>query len=223
MLIYMVRINSNDRPKSLTLFSQLDELFHTQKDHAKELPVANTNGRRNVPLQVVEAGSSAVPSANGVIRKKKAIYLTDIEKARNWDGSSIAKIVREHLYPLAKIIFNSKEELQYGGHICNVIMKHISRDPEYERKTEEEKTNHKKEMWALWSGIVSKNLDTKRHNQKTMLRKAFYGTYQDGKRHPRGQSFALELTAFSNEMDTIQIGSTRHMPRDRSSPRAINY
>lgn len=155
------------------------DYFTLAKDHAKELPVANTDGRRNVPVRVVEAGSSAVPSANGVIRKKKSIYLTDVEKARNWDGNSIAKIVRDHLYPLAKIIFNSKEELQYDGAICNEIMKHISWDPDYGRKTEEEKTDHRKEMWALWSGIVSKNLDTKRHNQKAMLRKAFYGTYQD--------------------------------------------
>lgn len=172
---------------------------------------------------MVEAGSSAVPSTKGLISKKKAIYLTDNEKARNWDGNSIAKIVRDHLYPLAKIIFNSKEELQYDGHICNEIMKHISWDPEYGRKIEEEKTDHRKEMWALWSGIVSKNLDTKRHNQKAMLRKAFYGTYKDGTRHSRGQSFALELTAFSDEMDTIQIGSTRHMRRDRNSPHATNY
>jgi hypothetical protein len=131
-------------------------------------------------MRVLQAGSSAVPSTKGVVKNKKTRYLSANEKAKNWDDGNVAKIVRDHLYPVAKIIFNSKEELQYDGHICNVIMEKITWDPTYDRLTDKGKDEHRRVMWSEWSCTVSKCLDTKRHNQKASLRKAFYGTYTDG-------------------------------------------
>lgn len=131
-------------------------------------------------MSVVHKGCSAVSSTMGVVKNKKVKYLTTNEKARDWENANIAKIVRDHLYPVAKIIFNSKEELEYNGNICNLIMDKISWDPEYDRLSEKDQDEHRKERWAVWSTQISKGLDGKRHNQKAGLRKAFYGMCNDG-------------------------------------------
>ena len=48
--------------------------------------------------------------------------LTIKEKVQKWNEDNVKVVIRDKLYPLAKIVFNSAEELQYGGDICNVIM-----------------------------------------------------------------------------------------------------
>lgn len=102
-------------------------------------------------------------------------YLTIDEQVKKWNDGNVSKVIRDNLYPLAKIIFDSDEELQYNGDICKVIMKHVKFEPSYNRMTDVQKETHRKDMWAVWSGQVSRGLDSKRHNQKAAMRRVFWG------------------------------------------------
>lgn len=115
----------------------------------------------------------------GPISSADRNYLTIDEKVKKWNDGNVSKVIRDNLYPLAKIIFDSDEELQYNGDICKVIMKHVKFEPRYKRMTDAQKEAHRKDMWAVWSGQVSRGLDSKRHNQKAAMRRVFWGKQVD--------------------------------------------
>lgn len=103
--------------------------------------------------------------------------LTIKEKVQKWNEDNVKVVIRDKLYPLAKIVFNSAEELQYGGDICNVIMANVKFDDSYDHFTTTQKDLHRREMWIVWSTMVCKGLDSKRHNQKAGMRKVFWGKW----------------------------------------------
>lgn len=103
--------------------------------------------------------------------------LTIKEKVQKWNEDNVKVVIRDKLYPLAKIVFNSAEELQYGGDICNVIMANVKFDDNYDHFTTTQKDLHRREMWIVWSTLVCKGLDSKRHNQKAGMRKVFWGKW----------------------------------------------
>lgn len=101
--------------------------------------------------------------------------LTVREKAQKWNEENLKIVIRDNLYPLAKIIFDSEEELQYDGDICKVIMGHVKFDEDYTRLSKGQQEMHRKAMWSVWKTMVSKGLDSKRHNQKAAMRRVFWG------------------------------------------------
>ena len=108
-------------------------------------------------------------------------YLTIRDKVDQWEQVALRSVIREKLYPFAKIIFNSERELAFDGKICNVIFKHMRMDDAYRECSEERKKEHRKRLWTVWSELVSRNLDMKRHNQKGQLKKIFWGEYLEYK------------------------------------------
>jgi hypothetical protein len=102
-------------------------------------------------------------------------YLTIKDKVDQWEQVALRSVIRDKLYPLAKIIFNSEQELAFDGKICNVIFKHMRMDDVYKDYSEHKQKEHRKRLWAVWSDLVSRNLDMKRHNQKGQLKKIFWG------------------------------------------------
>ena len=112
-----------------------------------------------------------VPTMGNTVRK----YLTVRQKVQKWNEENVKIVIRDNLYPLAKIVFNSEKELQYGGDICNVIMENVKFDDDYTRMTIDLKEAHQREMWSVWSTMVSKGQDSKRHNQKASMRRVFWG------------------------------------------------
>lgn len=122
--------------------------------------------------KVVQRLNGAVPSVTD------DQYLTIQEKVKKWNDGNVSKVIRDNLYPLAKIIFDSETELKYNGDICMVIMEYVKFEPRYKRMTEEQKDSHRRDMWAVWSGQVSRGLDSKRHNQKAAMRKVFWGKWR---------------------------------------------
>ena len=58
-------------------------------------------------------------------------YLTMRDKVDQWEQVALRSVIREKLYPFAKIIFNSERELAFDGKICNMIFKHMRMDDAY--------------------------------------------------------------------------------------------
>ena len=92
-----------------------------------------------------------------------------------WDQDNLKQAIREKLYPVAKIIFNSEDELRYDGPICKLIMDNVKFEEDFKDMTMAQQNSHKMGLWAVWSTLVSKSLDSKRHNQKATLREVFWG------------------------------------------------
>lgn len=127
--------------------------------------------------RIVNGGSTiyGVASVHGECGSSGKKSLTVREKAQKWNEENLKIVIRDNLYPLAKIIFDSEEELQYDGDICKVIMAHVKFDEDYTRLSKGQQEMHRKAMWSIWSTMVSKGLDSKRHNQKAAMRRVFWG------------------------------------------------
>jgi hypothetical protein len=63
----------------------------------------------------------------------------------------------------------------YDGPICKLIMDNVKFEEEFKDMTMAQQNSHKMGLWAVWSTLVSKSLDSKRHNQKATLREVFWG------------------------------------------------
>jgi hypothetical protein len=126
----------------------------------------------NVAMQNATSGTVGFGEEEGMGR---IATMTVKEKVLLWDQGSIKQTIRDKLYPVAKIIFNSDEELRFDGPICKVIMDNVKFEENFNHMTLSQKENHKRGLWAVWSTMVSKGLDSKRHNQKTTLRDVFWG------------------------------------------------
>lgn len=140
------------------------------------LPQELNTGLRNsgnVRIRTIEKEMQCTKTGDELNVNKN--YLTIQEKVKKWNDGNINKVIRDNLYPLAKIIFDSDEELQYDGNICKVVMRYVQFEPQYKRMTEVQKESHRRDMWAVWSSQVSRGLDSKRHNQKAVMRKVFWG------------------------------------------------
>ena len=107
--------------------------------------------------------------------KETSKFMSAKDKVDQWELSSVRRVIREHLYPLAKIVFNSETELTLDGKICNVIFKHMRIDEAYNGYSDQQKKEYRKRLWAVWRDLVSRNLDQKRHNQKGIMRSLFWG------------------------------------------------
>ena len=70
-------------------------------------------------------------------------YVTLQDKVDMYEKVSLGIVIRENLYPYAKIIFNSDTELALDGKICNLIFKHMRMDGAYESYSERKKRNIK--------------------------------------------------------------------------------
>lgn len=68
-------------------------------------------------------------------------YLTIRDKVDQWEQVALRSVIRDKLYPFAKIIFNSERELAFDGKICNVIFKNMRMDDAYKEYSEVKKKN----------------------------------------------------------------------------------
>lgn len=143
--------------------------FSTQASTADKQPLRREDTVTNVAVEM-----NVVENERGNVGEDVPT-MTVKEKVLLWDQGSIKQTIRDKLYPLAKIIFNSEEELKFDGQICKVIMDNVRFEDNFKDMTAAQKENHKRGLWAVWSTLVSKGLDSKRHNQKTTLREVFWG------------------------------------------------
>ena len=103
-------------------------------------------------------------------------FMSAKDKVDPWELSRVRAVIRDHLYPLAEIVFNSDQEFILDGKISGVIFKHMRMDKAYNGHSDRQKKEHRKRLWSVWRDLVSRNLDQKRHNQKAIMRRIFWGS-----------------------------------------------
>ena len=101
-------------------------------------------------------------------------YVTLQDKVDMYEKISLGAVIRDNLYPYAKIIFNSETELAFDGKICSLIFKHMRMDDAYNTYSERKQKEYRQRLWSVWKDLISRNLDQKRHNQKGQLKKIFW-------------------------------------------------